>query len=235
MLRSWLGTVLLLGVVACSPSRKPEHLRGVPATQTTLAQTVHSGALRYQARYGEPDGPQSFSILGAVAATTTGRVAAYDAQPCRFAIFNVRAPEPWRYVGRCGAGPGEFGQVIAAAFKGDTLLAVTYGDWALHWIMLTGQEVRRLSLSRYAVYGLFALAVFDDSTLAIAVGAPGGVASTDSVAEAIRLVRLIRAADGSEVAGAVQVSTTAAANPMGLISGVAMCAAPPGRHQRSPS
>lgn len=119
--------------------------------------------------FGDADGPLGFGLIVDAALRSDGVLAVADRQNC--SVIMIHRPD-YRLAGRygtCGTGPGEFQQLMAITFLGDSLIAYDRGSNALVILDPAGAELSRVRLSLPLGVGIQDLHVVDDSTMVVSL------------------------------------------------------------------
>jgi hypothetical protein len=118
---------------------------------------------------GTADGPLAFGIIGPVAAQRD-LLAVADLTSCEIVLYDLRRGTFVRRLGGCGRGPGEFSQIDAMAWRGDSLLVVNRPNTEIVVMRLDGVESRRVRAD-VGPFVLFVhrLDVLDDTTLMLSL------------------------------------------------------------------
>ena len=145
---------LLLAIACDGEAGSQFHFRdaGRPAITEAAADRT-ALTLEFVRTWGTSVGPESFGSIGAVGVSDAGMLAAYDPRSCAITMFDLQAGNMQRRFGRCGEGPGDLPRVTHLAFAGDTLLLLDEGAKRLHYLLPTGEGVRRASVSHLSEYG----------------------------------------------------------------------------------
>jgi hypothetical protein len=138
--RRSLGLLILLHgllIAACDSGSyhpSPDEGRAVPDRYTPVADSVplmrpvdDGLSFREVRQFGSLDGDSSspaFGRIDAVALSTDSILAVADGLACAIHRFHAGSGEYLGSTGRCGAGPGEFGQTLDLVYRGDTLLVL---------------------------------------------------------------------------------------------------------------
>jgi len=118
---------------------------------------------------GAADGPLAFGTIGPVA-TRRDLLAVADLTSCEIVLYDLRRATFVRRIGGCGRGPGEFSQIDAMAWRGDSLLVLNRPNTEIIVMRLDGVEARRIRAD-VGPFVLFVhrLDVLDDTTLMLSL------------------------------------------------------------------
>lgn len=143
---------------------------GVGHPSPAAALQTGGADLRLVRHIGTLDGPLAFTGIGAVAAHDT-LLAITDVRECQIIIYNTLRDRFVERVGRCGGGPGEFRNISAVTWLGDSLLVADQVTRSLQLLAPDGRQIRvlRPDLGRFAA-AILSLDVANDSTVIAGLG-----------------------------------------------------------------
>ncbi len=138
------GVLLLTG---CGDAPLPDPQLRLPVPSEPLVDPwLDVGGWEVESRvlYGSPSGPLTFGSITDIAVRDDGMLAVADASNCSIMFVDRTEQRFLDRIGRCGSGPGEFRQVGAIAFRGDSLLVYDRGTHAVVTLDARGEEVSRI-------------------------------------------------------------------------------------------
>jgi len=119
------------------------------------------------AQHGFKQGPLALGLVTSVAVRHDGALAVADGQSCSVTLMGRPVSSFIDRLGRCGDGPGEFRQLGAIAFNGDSLLVFDRGVSAVVVFDFEGIERRRVRAELPPGASIGAMHPLDDSTVMV--------------------------------------------------------------------
>lgn len=228
MTRHWrrnsLRTAVALFLVAagCRDSGEATKLGGMPPLHPIAHAPASEAVLEFVGSRGTAAGIHAFGMIGPVAVSQRGILAAFDYSSCRVFLWSLSESKALAPIGRCGDGPGEFRQVTAMTFVGDTLVTYASQTQWLQFVSDQGIEYRRLTLPKQfgptaVIQNLAFIApgVFAASIARVPGDLPAALGS--------RLLVTFTTDSARILASAVENSRIAMQNPATIMTGLEMC------------
>jgi len=218
---------------ACGGPDKQTLFPDLPAVRARNESDPGTHVLEFVRSFGTATGPLSFSIIGDIAVSRSGLLAATDAATCQVLLLNLADGALVDRIGGCGDGPGEFRRIRGLAFLGDTLVAFETSTLSLHVVTLDGTEVRRVSLASAKPVGadIQDIDALDSENVLVAlahlpseatseVRRGDGALNPDDSAD---LLRIVNAATGKPRVSFLQNVPASSSNPGNVSTGVEAC------------
>jgi hypothetical protein len=128
-------------------------------------------SLRFNRSIGELDGPLAFGSIAAVAAQDS-LLAIADRHASEIVIYHTGTGRFVTRWGGRGAGPGEFQEIVAMAWSGDSLFVADRRGHAISVLGPDGNQIRAIRPDVGFVLRIDHLGLADDTTLIIGLSLP---------------------------------------------------------------